>query len=112
MQEIANLTMEAFLPLARMKATAASAHATYINAKPFPRRRPDNLFPPGNRRECAVARIPYTRSDTVAEDFDSAEEIKLASAAEASFGRRRGYLMYHLNPITFLEFSESYWYFG
>ena len=36
--------------------------------------------------------------------FDNAQEIKLASSAEASFGPATRLFMYHLNSITFLEF--------
>jgi Rps23 Pro-64 3,4-dihydroxylase Tpa1-like proline 4-hydroxylase len=102
MQEVANLTMETFLPLARMNATAASSHETYINAKPFPHIVLDNFFPP-DMVESVLEEFP--RPDAIRwQRFDSAEEIKLASAAEASFGPATRLLMYHLNSITFLEF--------
>jgi hypothetical protein len=39
--------------------------------------------------------------------FDNAHEIKLASAAEASFGPATRLLLYHLNSATFLDFLSS-----
>jgi hypothetical protein len=39
--------------------------------------------------------------------FDNPHEIKLASAAEASFGPATRLLLYHLNSITFLEFISA-----
>jgi Rps23 Pro-64 3,4-dihydroxylase Tpa1-like proline 4-hydroxylase len=102
MQEVASLTMETFLPLSRMNATAESAHTTYINAKPFPHVVFDDFFP-----STIVERVleEFPKPDAIRwQSFDSAEEIKLASAAEASFGPVTRLLMYHLNSITFLEF--------
>jgi Rps23 Pro-64 3,4-dihydroxylase Tpa1-like proline 4-hydroxylase len=39
--------------------------------------------------------------------FDNAQEIKLASAAERTFGPVTRLLLYHLNSITFLEFLSK-----
>ena len=46
MQALQSLTIDRFLPLARMKELAGSAHATYINAAPYPHIVLDDFFDP------------------------------------------------------------------
>jgi Rps23 Pro-64 3,4-dihydroxylase Tpa1-like proline 4-hydroxylase len=41
------------------------------------------------------------------QQFDNAQEIKLASAKEATFGPVTRLLLYHLNSMTFLEFLSG-----
>jgi len=46
MLDLGNLTIERFLPLARMQQEAQTAHAAYVNAKPYPHVVFDNFFDP------------------------------------------------------------------
>ena len=102
MTAIANLTMDSFLPLARMKELESAAHSTYINAKPYPHIIFDNFFDP-SLVDQVLAEFPKPTAIKW-QNFDNAREVKLASAAEASFGPATRLLLYHLNSITFLEF--------
>jgi Rps23 Pro-64 3,4-dihydroxylase Tpa1-like proline 4-hydroxylase len=102
MENISNLQMDFFLPLDRMRQVADSAHAAYLGAKPFPHVVLDNFF---NPELIDVVLAEFPKPDAIRwQSFDNAAEIKLASAAEASFGAATRLLMYHLNSITFLEF--------
>lgn len=102
MQTVSDLTLDVFLPLSRMNEIAASAHSDYAKAKPFPHVVFDNFFDP---RMLEQILIEFPKPGAIRwQEFDSAYEIKLASAAEASFGSMTRLLMYHLNSITFLEF--------
>jgi hypothetical protein len=105
MQSIDGLTLESFLPLSRMNELSKSAHASYIGARPFPHIVFDNFFDPELLQLILTefpkpGEIPWQR-------FDNEHEIKLASAAEASFGPATRLLLYHLNSITFLEFLSE-----
>jgi Rps23 Pro-64 3,4-dihydroxylase Tpa1-like proline 4-hydroxylase len=102
MTAIANLTMDSFLPLARMRELERAAHSTYINAKPYPHIVFDNFFDP-SLVDQVLTEFPKPTAIKW-QNFDNAQEIKLASAAEASFGPATRLLLYHLNSITFLEF--------
>jgi Rps23 Pro-64 3,4-dihydroxylase Tpa1-like proline 4-hydroxylase len=102
MRTVSDLTLGSFLPLARMQEIGATANATYLNAKPFPHIVVDDFFDP-----TIVDGILQEFPDPNAirwQRFDNSEEIKLASAAEASFGPLTRLFLYHLNSITFLEF--------
>jgi len=102
MQLPKELTIESFLPLARMNEMAQSAHATYANAKPFPHVVFDNFFDPA-LVESILEEFP--KPDSIRwQKFDNAQEIKLASSVEASFGPVTRLLLYHLNSATFLQF--------
>jgi Rps23 Pro-64 3,4-dihydroxylase Tpa1-like proline 4-hydroxylase len=102
MQLPKELTIESFLPLARMNEIAQSAHATYVNAKPFPHVVFDNFFDPA-LVESILEEFP--KPDSIRwQKFDNAQEIKLASSVEASFGPATRLLLYHLNSATFLQF--------
>jgi Rps23 Pro-64 3,4-dihydroxylase Tpa1-like proline 4-hydroxylase len=102
MRAINDLTLESFLPLARMKEIADSAHSTYVNAKPFPHVVFDNFFDPGILEQILTE---FPKPGAIRwQRFDNEHEIKLASAAEASFGPTTRLFLYHLNSITFLEF--------
>ena len=105
MQAIRDLTLETFLPLSRMKALAASARATYLEAKPFPHVVFDDFFDP-RLLELVLEEFPKP-GEIRWQSFDNAQEIKLASSREASFGPATRLLMYHLNSMTFLEFLSS-----
>jgi Rps23 Pro-64 3,4-dihydroxylase Tpa1-like proline 4-hydroxylase len=99
------LTIDSFLPLARMAETARSGRSLYTAANPFPHIVLDNFFDPslmdGILSEFpAPGQIRWQR-------FDNAQEIKLASAAESAFGPITRLLLYHLNSITFLDFLSS-----
>lgn len=102
MKTIADLRLDSFLPLARMNELAGSAHSTYINAKPFPHIVFDDFFDP-EIIDDILAEFPPPGAIRW-QKFDSAEEIKLASAAEANFGPLTRLFMYHLNSYTFLNF--------
>jgi hypothetical protein len=102
MQAITDLTLESFLPLSRMDALAASARAAYVEAKPFPHVVFDDFFDP---RLLDVVLEEFPKPGEIPwQRFDNAQEIKLASSREASFGPATRLLMYHLNSITFLNF--------
>lgn len=105
MRSVSDLTIDSFLPRARMKEISASAHAIYANAKPYPHIVLDDFFDPeivdGILEE-------FPKPDAIRwQRFDNANEIKLASAADASFGPLTRLFLYHLNSITFLEFLSQ-----
>jgi hypothetical protein len=105
MRTISDLTLDSFLPLTRMNEIATSAHATYLNAKPFPHVVFDNFFDPVIVDQVLTE---FPKPGAIKwQNFDNAREIKLASAAEASFGPATRLLMYHLNSATFLEFLST-----
>ena len=105
MQSMNDLTLESFLPLARMSALADSARTSYLRAKPFPHIVIDDFFDPA-LLEQVLAEFP--KPDAIRwQRFDNVHEIKLASATEASFGPVTRLLLYHLNSITFLEFLAA-----
>jgi Rps23 Pro-64 3,4-dihydroxylase Tpa1-like proline 4-hydroxylase len=105
MRSVNDLTMESFLPLSRMRELAVSGHSSYINAKPYPHVVFDNFFDP-ELLDAILEEFP--KPDAIKwQRFDNAQEIKLASAAESSFGATTRLLMYHLNSITFLEFLST-----
>jgi Rps23 Pro-64 3,4-dihydroxylase Tpa1-like proline 4-hydroxylase len=102
MQSVSDLTIDSFLPRARMKEISASGHAAYANAKPYPHIVLDDFFDPeivnGILEE-------FPKPDAIRwQRFDNENEVKLASAADASFGPMTRLFLYHLNSITFLEF--------
>lgn len=105
MQLPKELTIESFLPLARMNEIAQSAHVTYVNAKPYPHVVFDNFFDPA-LVESILEEFPKPESIRW-QKFDNAQEIKLASSVEASFGPTTRLLLYHLNSATFLQFLTT-----
>jgi hypothetical protein len=96
------LPLGAFLPLARMDQVAESARVSYAGAKPFPHVVLDDFFDP-ELLDAVLAEFPKP-GEIRWQRFDNEREIKLACAAEASFGPMTRLLLYHLNSITFLEF--------
>jgi Rps23 Pro-64 3,4-dihydroxylase Tpa1-like proline 4-hydroxylase len=85
-----------------MNEIGASGRAVYTNAKPYPHIILDDFFDPeivdGILEE-------FPKPDAIRwQRFDNANEIKLASAADASFGPLTRLFLYHLNSVTFLEF--------
>jgi len=102
MQTLTDLTLDSFLPLSRMNEIAEKAHSAYANAKPFPHIVFDSFFDE-NIVDLVLAEFPKPGAIRW-QNFHNAHEIKLASAAEASFGPATRLLMYHLNSMTFLEF--------
>jgi Rps23 Pro-64 3,4-dihydroxylase Tpa1-like proline 4-hydroxylase len=102
---VGDLTIEAFLPLARMKEVAAAARERYGSARPYPHVVLDDFFDP-QLVDAVLAEFP--QPDAIRwQRFDNASEIKLASAAESSFGPLTRLFLYHLNSITFLEFLSA-----
>jgi 2OG-Fe(II) oxygenase superfamily len=102
MLAINELTIEAVLPLARMNQLAESAHSEYLAAKPFPHIVFDNFFDP---RLLDLVLEEFPKPGQIKwQSFDNAQEVKLASATEASFGPVTRLLFYHLNSMTFLDF--------
>ena len=97
-----NLSLGAFLPLARMGQLAESAHPSYLHAQPFPHAVFDDFFDP-TLLEKVLSEFPAP-GEISWHRFDNEREIKLASAAESSFGPLTRIFLYHLNSITFLEF--------
>ena len=104
-QGISGLTLDFFLPLRRMQEAAGTAQAAYVNAQPFPHVVFDDFFDP-QVLELVLAEFPRPGSIPW-QRFDDEREIKLASAAEASFGPVTRLLLYHLNSATFLEFLSA-----
>ena len=100
-----NLTIDRFLPLERMKEIARSAHLQYSNAVPFPHIVFDAFFDP-NLLDHVLAEFPRPHAIRW-QQFDNEREIKLASAAESSFGPITRLFLYHLNSITFLDFLSA-----
>jgi hypothetical protein len=105
MLALQTLTLDRFLPLARMKQAAAAAHSSYGTAVPFPHVVLDDFFDP-EILELVLAEFPQPGAIRW-QTFDDEREIKLASAAESSFGPTTRLLLYHLNSITFLEFLST-----
>ena len=102
MRAINDLTIDAVLPLSRMREESETAQSTYMNAKPFPHIVFDNFFDPALVDQI-LAEFPAP--DAIRwQKFDNGQEIKLASSAEQSFGPVTRLFMYHLNSMTFLEF--------
>jgi hypothetical protein len=105
MRSVSDLTIDSFLPLARMKEIGASGYPTYANAKPYPHIVMDDFFDP-EIVENIVSEFPDPNAIRW-QRFDNANEVKLASAADASFGSLTRLFLYHLNSITFLEFLSQ-----
>jgi 2OG-Fe(II) oxygenase superfamily len=99
------ISMESFLPLARMQELAKTGYASYSSAQPFPHIVFDNFFDPA-LLEQILEEFPQPGAIRW-QSFDNKHEIKLASSAEANFGPTTRLLMYHLNSITFLEFLST-----
>lgn len=102
MRSVSDLTIDSFLPLARMKEISVSGNAIYANAKPYPHIVLDNFFDP-EIVEDVLKEFPDPNAIRW-QRFDNANEIKLASATDASFGALTRLFFYHLNSSTFLEF--------
>jgi hypothetical protein len=105
MRSVSDLTIDSFLPRARMKDIGESAHATYINAKPYPHIVLDDFFDP-TIVDGILDEFPKPNAIRW-EKFDTGSEIKLACATDASFGPLTRLFLYHLNSITFLEFLSQ-----
>jgi hypothetical protein len=105
MQSLKGLTLDSFLPLERMDELATTARSSYLNAPPFPHVVFDNFFDP-SLLDLVLEEFPKP-GEIRWQSFDNAREIKLASAAETSFGSATRLLLYHLNSITFLQFLSS-----
>ena len=105
MQALQALTIDRFLPLSRMKELAASAYTTYVKAVPFPHIVLDDFFDP-ELVDLVLSEFPQPGAIRW-QQFDNEHEIKLASAAESSFGPVTRLFLYHLNSITFLEFLSA-----
>jgi len=100
-----SLSIGSFLPLSRMTEISKGANASYAIAKPFPHVVFDNFFDP-SLLELVLSEFPKP-NEIKWQRFDNEQEIKLASASEASFGPTTRLLLYHLNSITFLEFLSA-----
>jgi Rps23 Pro-64 3,4-dihydroxylase Tpa1-like proline 4-hydroxylase len=105
MQALNELTLDRFLPLDRMNDLVVSANEEYRLAKPYPHIVFDNFFDPDILDQVLTE---FPKPDAIRwQQFNNAQEIKLASASETSFGPATRLLMYHLNSITFLEFLSK-----
>jgi hypothetical protein len=105
MQSLSELTLDRFLPLGRMNELTATANEEYLRAEPFPHVIFDNFFDPTILNQ-VLDEFPKPGAIRW-QKFQNSNEIKLASAEEASFGSATRLLMYHLNSITFLEFLSN-----
>jgi hypothetical protein len=102
MQSLANVKLETFLPLRRMRALVESGADAYRSATPFPHAVFDDFFDP-ELLEQVLAEFPGPgQMDWRA--FNNQYEVKLFSSAEETFGPVTRLLLYHLNGITFIEF--------
>jgi 2OG-Fe(II) oxygenase superfamily len=102
---IEKLTLSTFMPIGRMKEEMQGARASYLGAKPYPHIVFDNFFDP-ELLDLILEEFP--RPNQIRwQEFDNAQEIKLASAVEASFGPVTRLLFYHLNSMTFLDFLSG-----
>jgi hypothetical protein len=102
---ITDLTLASFLPTERMREVMPAARSAYLNAKPFPHVVFDDFFDP-HILDLILEEFPKPNQIRW-QQFDNAQEIKLASATEASFGSVTRLLLYHLNSMTFLEFLSG-----
>lgn len=100
-----DLSVGSFLPLERMRQALPAAQLSYRTAKPYPHVVFDNFFDPA-LIDSVLGEFPKP-SQIKWEKFDNAQEIKLASAKEVSFGAVTRLLLYHLNSATFLEFLSD-----
>ena len=98
-------TLGSFLPLSRMSQVVGEARAAYAAAEPFPHIVLDDFFDP-LLLEMVLAVFPPPGAIRW-QRFDNDREIKLAAAAESSFGPVTRLLMYHLNSRTFLQFLSE-----
>ena len=105
MRSVSDLTIDSFLPRARMKDIGDSAHAAYMSAKPYPHIVMDDFFDP-TIVDGILDEFPKPNAIRW-EKFDTGSEIKLACATDASFGPLTRLFLYHLNSITFLEFLSQ-----
>ena len=105
MLNLQDATLDAFLPLRRMQESAAAARTEYANAKPYPHVVFDNFFDPA-LLDTVLTEFPKP-GQIKWQKFDNGQEIKLASAREASFGPVTRLLLYHLNSMTFLQFLSE-----
>jgi 2OG-Fe(II) oxygenase superfamily len=101
-RSLSELTLDTFLPLRRMAALTDAGDSSYLGAKPFPHIVLDDFFDP-QLLELVLTEFP-SPGQIAWQQFDNEREIKLASAAESSFGPVTRLLLYHLNSVTFLEF--------
>ena len=85
--------------------TADETRVSYLAARPFPHFFIDNFFDPALVDQ-VLSEFPQP-GQIKWQSFDNEQEIKLASAAESSFGPMTRLLLYHLNSITFLEFLSK-----
>lgn len=99
------LPMQSFLPLPLMADVAERTRLSYLTAKPFPHFVIDNFFDPA-LLEQILAEFPKP-GEIKWQSFYNEHEIKLASAAEASFGPITRLFLYHLNSVTFLDFLSK-----
>jgi Rps23 Pro-64 3,4-dihydroxylase Tpa1-like proline 4-hydroxylase len=99
------LSIQSFLPLSRMAEVAEPARLAYASANPFSHFVIDNFFEPALIDQ-VLTEFPKP-GQIKWQSFDNGREIKLASAAEASFGPITRLLLYHLNSITFLDFLSK-----
>jgi 2OG-Fe(II) oxygenase superfamily len=99
------MSLDFFLPRAKMKEVAASARESYLRAQPFPHVVFDNFFDPP-LVDAVLDEFPAPRQIKWKE-FDNEREIKLASSADANFGPLTRLLLYHLNSVTFLDFLSE-----
>ena len=94
-----------FLPLSRMAEISGPSRAAYASARPFPHVYVDDFF---DRALIDQVLTEFPKPGQIHwQTFDNAQEIKLASAAEASFGPITRLLLYHMNSITFLDFLSK-----
>jgi hypothetical protein len=88
-----------------MAEIADTTRLAYASAKPFPHFVVDNFFDPGLIDQVLTE---FPKPGQISwQSFNNEQEIKLASAAEASFGPITRLLLYHLNSITFLDFLSK-----
>jgi Rps23 Pro-64 3,4-dihydroxylase Tpa1-like proline 4-hydroxylase len=99
------MSIHSFLPLSKMADIADNMHVSYQSATPFPHFYVDDFFEP-TLIDQVLSEFPAP-GQIAWQKFDNNQEIKLASAEEASFGPITRLLLYHMNSITFLDFLSK-----
>lgn len=104
-ESVRGMSLDFFLPRAKMKEIAASARDGYQRALPFPHVVFDDFFDPA-LLDAILDEFP-TPGQIKWQQFDNEREIKLASSVDANFGPMTRLMLYHLNSMTFLDFLTA-----
>ena len=93
------------LPLTRMESLLPLAKTEYQDGAPFPHIVFDDFFD-GNVVEKVLSEFPGKNDIDWIDHYDE-DQVKLANEKESNIGFFTRYLLYSLNPSTFLTFLEE-----